>query len=98
MLLSGKQKRQLRGLGHELKPIVLVGQQGIDERVLAAITDAFTARELVKIKLLESYTGERHDTAKNLADKTGAELVQVLGRTILLYKKSAEAPGIPLPE
>jgi RNA-binding protein len=98
MPLSGKQERYLRGLGHALKPIMLIGQQGIDVRVITAITDALAAHELVKIKLLESYTGDRHAAADMLADKTGAELVQVLGRTILLYKKSAKAPGILLPE
>jgi len=97
MPLTGKQKRHLRGLGHELNPIVLIGQQGLDERVVAAITKAVDAHELVKIKLLERFSGDRHETAEELATKTKTELVQVLGKTILLYKKFAEKPTIQLP-
>ena len=97
MPLSGKQKRYLRGLGHELNPVVLIGQQGLDERVAAAITNAIDAHELVKIKLLESFSGDRHETAEELAAKTQTELLQVLGRTILLYK-AAEKTKIQLPQ
>ncbi|MCG3118486.1 MAG: RNA-binding protein YhbY [bacterium] len=97
MPLTGKQKRYLRGLGHELKPVVQIGQQGLDERVLAAIAKAIAAHELVKIKLLESYVVNRHETAERLAMTTGAEVVQVLGRTILLYQPAAENPQIKLP-
>ncbi len=97
MSLTGKQKRYLRGLGHDLSPVVLIGQQGIDARVLTAINHAINAHELVKIKLLENYTGQRHETAEDLAAQTQTELVQVLGKTILLYKKCAEKPTIQLP-
>ena len=98
MPLTGKQKRYLRGLGHKLKPVVLIGQQGIDERIVAALTTAVTAHELVKVKLPESYAGDRHAAAEELAAKTGAEVVQVLGRTILLYRTSNEGRTIQLPE
>lgn len=97
MPLTGKQKRHLRGLGHALKPIVQIGQQGLDERVLAAIANAIAAHELVKIKLLESYVADRYETAERLAAKTGAEVVQVLGRTVLLYDAATENPQIKLP-
>lgn len=96
MPLTGKQKRHLRGLGHDLSPVVLIGQQGIDTRVLAAINHAINAHELVKIKLLESFSGDRHETAEDLAAQTQTELVQVLGKTILLYK-AAEKPKIQFP-
>jgi RNA-binding protein len=96
MSLTGKQRRHLRGLGQELNPVVLIGQQGIDARVLAAIATALNAHELVKIKLLENFGGDRYETAENLAAKTNAELVQVLGKTILLYK-TADEPNIQFP-
>jgi len=96
MPLTGKQKRHLRGLGHELNPVVHIGQQGLDERVIAAISNAIDAHELVKIKLLDSFSGDRHETAEALAVKTQTELVQVLGKTILLYK-AAKKPGIQFP-
>jgi RNA-binding protein len=96
MSLTEKQKRYLRGLGNRLKPIVLIGQHGIDESVLSAITNAVATHELIKIKLLESYAGNRQSAAEELALKTKTELVQVLGKTILLYK-SAEKPKIQVP-
>jgi RNA-binding protein len=91
MALSGKQKRYLRGLGVNLKPIVLVGQHGIDERVVTAIIDAVATHELIKVKLLENCVEDRHTGAEKLAAKTKTELVQVLGKTILLYKPAEEA-------
>jgi RNA-binding protein len=97
MMLTGKQKRYLRGLGNSLQPVVLIGQRGIDERIIDALKNALAAHELVKIKLLESYVGDRHVAAEELATKTGAELVQVLGGTILLYQASKENPQIDLP-
>jgi len=96
MPLTGKQKRRGRGRGHELNPVVLIGQQGLDERIIAAIKNAVDTHELVKIKLLESFSGDRHETAEELAAKTQTELVQVLGKTILLYKMSVEKPNIQL--
>jgi len=96
MPLTGKQKRYLRGLGHELNPVVLIGQKGLDERVIAAITNAISTHELVKIRLLESFSGDRHETAEELAAQTQTALVQVLGKTILLYKP-AEEPKIQFP-
>jgi RNA-binding protein len=98
MPLTGKQKRYLRGLGNTLKPVVQIGQQGIDERVVDAIKNALAAHELVKIKLLENYVGDRHEAAEEIAVQTGAELVQVLGKTILLFQAAVETPHVQLPE
>ena len=86
----------MRGLGHDLSPVVLIGQQGLDARVLTAIATAIDAHELIKIKLLENFSGDRHETAADLAAKIQADLVQVLGKTILLYK-AAEKPKIQFP-
>lgn len=94
MSFTGKQKRHLRGLGHALKPVVQIGQQGINERVVAATANALSAHELIKVKLLDSCAAGRHEAAEELAAKTGAEVVQVLGRTILLYRAAVENPQI----
>jgi len=98
MPLTGKQKRYLRGLGHALNPVVFIGQQGVDARNIEAIANALAAHELIKIKLLEGYAGDRHQTGAELAAKTAAELVQVLGKTILLYRASEEKQCINLPD
>lgn len=89
MPLTGKQKRKLRALGHHLEPVVIIGQQGITPGVVAAVEQALYDHELVKVKFNEG-PEDRHEGAVSLAEKTGAELAQVLGRTALLYKQREE--------
>lgn len=96
-MLNGKQKRFLRAQGHHLTPVVQVGKEGISEGLLAALDGALLTHELVKIKLGEAAGGERRLLGAALAEGTGAELVQVLGRTILLYRRRREDPQIVLP-
>ncbi|MDQ7053440.1 MAG: ribosome assembly RNA-binding protein YhbY [candidate division KSB1 bacterium] len=95
--LTGKQRRFLRGLGNSLKPIVFVGQQGVTDAVIEAIEMAFNAHELVKIKLQQNVLEDRQAVAEQLARATRSHLVQVLGRTILLFRRHAEKPKIELP-
>lgn len=95
--LSGKQRRYLRALGNELKPVVMVGQNGLAEPVLRALATAFHQTELVKVKLQEGFLGDRFEVAEELAKSVSAQLVQVLGRTILLYRRHLEKPRITLP-
>jgi RNA-binding protein len=96
-MLTGKQKRYLRGLGHSLKPVVTIGKGEISEAVCEETTAALDFHELIKVKILESCFTDRHEIADSLAQECSAEVVQVLGRTILLYKKGKE-PKIELPK
>ena len=96
-MLTGKQRRHLRALGHELKPIVQVGRDGIDDGVVAAIEQALVDHELVKVKLGETAELDRHDTALAIANRTGSEVAQVLGNTLLLYRPDPDDPAIVLP-
>ena len=96
-MLSGKQRRYLRSLGHELRPGVQVGRDGIDDGLVAAIDRALTDHELVKIKLGEAANLDRHDAAADLAARTRSEVAQVLGNTVLLYRAHPEEPEITLP-
>jgi RNA-binding protein len=96
--LSGKQRRHLRGLGHDLDPVVQLGKDGITDGVIGALGAALETHELIKVKLGQSFPGDRHEAADALAAKTGAELVQVLGHTLLLYRARAEEPTIELPD
>lgn len=89
MPLTGKQRRQLRALGHHLEPVVIVGQAGVSEGIIAAVTQALHDHELIKVKINEG-PEERHEAAGKLAQGTGAELAQLLGRTVLLFKKRDE--------
>jgi RNA-binding protein len=94
--LKGKQIRFLRGLGHHLQPVVMIGREEITGAVLSSVEEALNAHELIKVKLQEGCETERHDAARTLAEATGSEVVQVLGRTILLFR-SGEKKKIELP-
>jgi RNA-binding protein len=87
--LTGKQRRALRAMGHHLEPVVLVGQSGVTEGVIAAVEQALYDHELIKVKVNEG-PESRQEAAEKLSQGTGAELVQLLGRTVLLFKKRAE--------
>jgi len=95
-MLTGKQKRYLRGLGHDLKPVVMIGKSEITGTLLQETGAALDHHELIKIKLLESCLLERNEAAEQLAENLNAEIAQILGRTFLLYRKSPE-PRIKLP-
>lgn len=96
-MLTGKQRRYLRGLGHELKVIVQVGKGGIDEGLVAAVDQALTDHELIKLKIGDAADVDRHDAATDLAKRTNSDVAQVLGYTVLLYRPDPEDPKITLP-
>jgi len=89
-MLSGKEKRALRAQGNQLRTEIWVGKEAISEGTLKALENSFNTKELVKIKLQENCPLEKQEVADILCRKSRAELVQILGNTILLYR--------PLPE
>ncbi|HEU0037495.1 MAG TPA: ribosome assembly RNA-binding protein YhbY [Kofleriaceae bacterium] len=96
-MLTGKQRHHLRALGHELKPVVLVGKGGIDDGLVAAVDQALEDHELVKIKVGEAAGLDRHEAAELIAKRTKSDVAQVLGYTVLLYRAHPEDPQITLP-
>lgn len=96
-MLTGKQRHHLRGLGHELKPIVQIGKDGIDDGVVAAVDRALTDHELIKVKVGEGADLDRHEAAEAIAQRTHSEVAQVLGNTLLLYRADPDHPAIVLP-
>ena len=90
MSLTGKQVRYLRGLGHHLKPVVMIGKEELSEAVIAAADEALQKHELIKVKLQEGCLTGRAEVADALAEATGACVAQVLGRSILLFRESPE--------
>ena len=89
-MLSTKQRCHLRGLGHHLLPVVQVGKEGVTDALCAAIEIAIGHHELIKLRLAESVDGDRHELATELAARSHAALVQVLGRTLLLFRPHPE--------
>lgn len=95
--MTGKQRRFLRGLGHHLDPVVHVGKDGISEGLVQALDVALETHELVKVRLGESADGDRRELGVALAAASGSECAQVLGRTVLLYRRRKKDPEIKLP-
>ena len=95
-VLSGKQVRFLRGLGHHLEPVVRIGKEELSPAVMAAVDEALEAHELIKIRLQEGCDLDRRDVAESLARECGAQVAQILGHTILLFREG-EKRKIKLP-
>lgn len=96
-MLTSKQRSFLRGLANPLEPIFQVGKGGISDSMTVAIADALAARELIKVRVLRSLDEDARSIADTLAAQTGADVVQVIGRNVVLYRRNAEEPKIELP-
>lgn len=97
--LSGKQRRHLRGLGHSLRPVVNVGKEGISSQVLQSVEEAYRNNELIKLKIERSCPLGRKEAAAELAVGSKSHLIQVLGRSILLYRPDPESSSpLQLPQ
>ena len=96
-MLTGKQKRFLRSKAHHLTPIFQVGNGGVNENMIKQIADVLEARELIKVSILQNCDEDRDTVAEQLSRGAKAELVQVIGNTIVLYKESRENKQIVLP-
>lgn len=91
------QARHLRGLGHHLEPVVQVGKDGVTEGLVKATARALPDHALIKVRVGGEAPDDRHATSEALAAQTSALLVQVLGRTALLYKRHPKKPKLELP-
>ena len=88
--LTGKQNRYLRGLGHKLSPYIMVGKHHLSDDVISATEEALKAHELIKVKIQEGCLEDRRTVAAELAAATGSVVVQVLGKTFLLFRPGEE--------
>lgn len=96
-MLTGKQKRFLRAESHHLTPIFQVGKGGVNENMITQIKEALEVRELIKVAILQNNSDDKHEVAEELAAGAGAELVQLICHTVVLYKESREHKTIKLP-
>lgn len=98
MNLTSKQRAHLRKLAHHLKPVVLIGTDGVTPPVLDSVLDAFNTRELLKVKLQESAPVDVREAADAIAGQLeGVQTVQTIGRTAVLYRPDPDDPEIELP-
>lgn len=96
-MLTGKQKRFLRSKAHHLDPIFQVGKGGTNPNMYQQLNEALEARELIKVSVLQNCEEDKDTVAENITGNTGAELVQIIGNTIVLYKESKEKKTLELP-
>lgn len=96
-MLTGKQKRYLRSMAHHLNPIFQVGKGGINDHLIRHIEEALEVRELIKVTVLNNSGEDRNEVGQQLAEGAGAELVQVIGKIVVLYKESRDHKTIELP-
>ncbi|AYC29691.1 ribosome assembly RNA-binding protein YhbY [Paenisporosarcina cavernae] len=97
-MLTGKQKRFLRSEAHHLDPIFQVGKGGVNEHMVKQIAEALEVRELIKISILQNCEEDKQTVAEQLAKGANAELVQLIGLTVVLYKASKNNKRIELPK
>ena len=96
--LTGKQKSFLRSMGHKLEPIVMMGKEGVTPTVVQAALEAIKKRELIKVRVLQNCFEEPEDAITTLAERCNADLVQVIGRNGLLFRRNFDKPKIQLPK
>jgi RNA-binding protein len=88
--MSKRDSKQLRAIGHKLKPVVTVAAKGLSEPVLLEIERALADHELIKIKLVVGDREARLSMGEEICNSTGAELIQSMGNIILLLRRSAQ--------
>jgi RNA-binding protein len=90
MSMSKQDNKQLRAIGHKLKPVVTVAGKGLSESVVLEINRALNDHELIKVKLVVGGRDARMAIGGEICDSTGAEIVQSMGNILLLLRRTAE--------
>lgn len=97
-MINKAQKKYLRSLAHERKPVVWIGQHGLTGNVMEEINIALDHHELIKVKLRVGEREEREKVTDDLYSKTKAELIQKIGNTVTLYRRNDKTPVIQFPK
>lgn len=91
MAVTDKQRRYLKGLAHTLKPVVMIGNSGLTDSVLAEIDNALEHHELIKVRVSGQERADRKAMLDKIAEQSGADLVQVIGHIGGFYRPSKKA-------
>lgn len=94
--MTSKQRAYLRGLAAKEDTIMQIGKGGISAALIATVSDALEARELIKLKVLDNSEESPRSAAEALAEATGAEVVTVIGTKLVLYRPSEDHHRIEL--
>lgn len=97
-MITGKQRRFLKKMAHDLEPTVFLGKSGLTENIRKEMETGFESRELVKVKLQEGCGLDPKEVANQLSEELKAEFVQAIGRKFVLYRESKDNKQILLPK
>lgn len=95
--MTSKQRAYLKSLASNLTPIMQIGKSSVTPELTNAISETFNTHELIKITILKNCMDDPRAIAEVISGRTKSEVVQVIGRKIVLYKEDKDAPKITLP-
>lgn len=95
--MTSKQRAYLKSLANDLNPVFQVGKSSLTPELTAAIGEAFHNNELIKIGVLKNCMDDPREIAQIIAERTHSQVVQVIGKKIILYKPDKDKPKIVLP-
>lgn len=96
--MTTKQRAYLKSLAMSIDPIYQIGKSSLTPEITEGVSEALEARELIKINVLQNCTADIKELAQVLSERTHSEVVQVIGRKIVLYRESKDKKKIILPE
>ncbi|MBR6222484.1 MAG: ribosome assembly RNA-binding protein YhbY [Lachnospiraceae bacterium] len=96
--MTSKQRAYLKSLAMKMDPIVNIGKASLTPETTESVMEAFNNRELIKINVLKNCDDDIRSIAEVVAERTKSEVVQVIGRKIVLYKRDKDDPKIELPK
>lgn len=96
--MTTKQRAYLKGLAMTMEPIYQIGKSSLTPEITEGVSEALEARELIKINVLKNCMDDPSELARTLSERTHSEIVQVIGKKIVLYRESKEKKKIVLPE
>ncbi len=88
--MTSKQRAYLKGLAMTMDPIFQIGKSSLTPELTAAVAEALEARELIKLNILKNCVDDANELAAVLAERTHAQVVQVIGKKIVLYKEAKD--------
>lgn len=91
-MLTSKQRAGLRSQANQMETILQVGKSGVTDTLVTQVNDALTAREMIKMRVLENSLLTAREAAAALAEATGADVVQVIGTRFVLFRRNPKAP------
>lgn len=96
--MTSKQRSYLKGLAMNIEPVIQIGKASLTPEMTEAVLECFNTRELIKINVLKNCFDDPNEIANAIAERTHSQVVQVIGKKIVLYKKNKDNPKIELPK